>query len=367
MKLLGAASYVAHIGKNECEVITLEDYDRLRAEKQIEKDAWEAALDTQNVRYGDSSLASEAGTHGGAPLMDDDPRSISTDYRSASDLDSGLSPLQFTVNASQQSASNLASSITNLSIDKYPPLPAQVKPAKKENVLPKPTVINGDLLDFDEPETKNTPGQPGQNPGAWNSIRTASRRFSRPNEGKAYPSQSDLSGFASEVPRTTLTGATYGKSTHLSGSNTSTDRTPIPGTDRPVKNDPNLRFAEVQTEARVVPRSILNPMNYYDELLDKFVCTGKDCKRKFDTAEAFKGHLITGTHVGGRTQCPTCLRKFPTTWALISHCESASRKCKISKTANYNQILRELTSGLLGTEGHTESDVRYVAVPVREW
>ena len=65
-----------------------------------------------------------------------------------------------------------------------------------------------------------------------------------------------------------------------------------------------------------------------------------------------------------------CLKKFTTTWALIAHCESASRRCRISKSANYNQILRELTAGLLGTQGHVEDgtgDVRYVANPVDDW
>jgi hypothetical protein len=65
-----------------------------------------------------------------------------------------------------------------------------------------------------------------------------------------------------------------------------------------------------------------------------------------------------------------CLKKFATTWALIAHCESPSRKCRISKSAQYNQILRELTAGLLGTEGHTDDgtgDVRYVANPVDNW
>lgn len=51
-KLGGAAAYMRHIANKECEVITLEHFHRLGAEKQIQKDEREAALDTSKVFYG---------------------------------------------------------------------------------------------------------------------------------------------------------------------------------------------------------------------------------------------------------------------------------------------------------------------------
>lgn len=65
-----------------------------------------------------------------------------------------------------------------------------------------------------------------------------------------------------------------------------------------------------------------------------------------------------------------CLRKFGTTHALIAHCEGATRKCGISRSVNYNQVLRELTAGLLGVEGHMEDGtgaIRYVANKQDDW
>ena len=276
---MGAAAYMAHISKNECDVIKSEDFDRLRAEKQLKKDEWEAALDTQNVMYGDSArFASEANTDGGAQLMDEDPRT-STGQPSASGLDSGISPLQPTTDPLRPSTDKLSSSMANLSVDRFPPLSAQPKTAKKEDIPPKPTVTKGDLLEFEEEvETKSTPAQPEQKSGVWTSSTTALRRLFPTKEDKAkeYPSQSDLSGFPSRMSRTTLTGATYGNDTYLPGSGAATDRDPIPGAARPVNNDPNAPHAGVKTATRMAPQSVLDPINYYNNIPPKFVCTGKD-------------------------------------------------------------------------------------------
>jgi hypothetical protein len=301
---MGAAAYMAHIGKNECDVITLEDFDRMRAEQQIQKDAWDDALDTTNIIYGDASgLHSGVGSTGEASLMDDNPVDTNNSYQTISDLNSRISPLQpTTTNTSRPSTSKLASSTTGLYVDKYPPLPAQSRvsqsTSKTDNV---PSRTNVDLLDFDEQEdATKPPNSEQQTPGVWKSKGTASHRlFPKKKEEKSYPSQSDISGF-SGGPRTTLTGATYGSDTQLPSS-----RDPLPPATRPTNNDPNASFANIQTTKRVMPQSILDPMHFWDDISHCFRCTGKDCRREFDTPEGFKAHLVTGAHVGGKTQCPS--------------------------------------------------------------
>jgi hypothetical protein len=86
--------------------------------------------------------------------------------------------------------------------------------------------------------------------------------------------------------------------------------------------------------------------------------------RTYKSAEGFKAHFSSGAHINPKkSQCLSCLRKFPTLWALIAHCESPSQKYHIRKSTRYNEILQDLTAGLLGTDGHLEEsgDVRYVA------
>lgn len=66
-----------HIENDDCEVISAEIYQRRRAEKQIEKDAWADALDSTNTRAflpSQSGAGSETDTAGGGvSLLDDDP------------------------------------------------------------------------------------------------------------------------------------------------------------------------------------------------------------------------------------------------------------------------------------------------------
>jgi hypothetical protein len=131
-------------------------------------------------------------------------------------------------------------------------------------------------------------------------------------------------------------------------------------------NNPNAHIRTVT--AALSPRSLLDPYKYFDPLQNCFVCPGQKCHSKFATPEAFDEHLLSSAHVGGRTVCPSCLKKFKTTAALITHCESGSKRCTIRKSTNYNQVMRELTAGLLGTEGHLiDGSVRYVANKPENW
>ena len=307
MVLTGASAYVGHIAKGECDVITLEAFDRLRAERQIQKDAWEAALDTESVTYsGSSILPSNADSNGGAPLLDEDYGGTSNGHRTTSELDSRITPLKPATSTTPYSTSKLSISVAALSIDTYPPLSADFRPSqpieKGKNVSQQDVDKSDDLLYLDDTKVNSGSGAQEKSP-IWSPTDPASRRFFPAKNEKAYPSQSDLSGISNN--RTTLTKATYGGDTNIQGSSVTKDQSNVPKAARPVDNDPNAPFRGVQTAPRIVPHSIIDPMDYYDEIRNRFTCTGKDCGRSFDSAEGFKAHLVTGAHVGGQTQCPS--------------------------------------------------------------
>ncbi len=50
--------------------------------------------------------------------------------------------------------------------------------------------------------------------------------------------------------------------------------------------------------------------------------------------------------------CPSCLREFRTTAALIQHCESPSVRCSIRKCDGYHETIDQLTGGLIGIKGN---------------
>lgn len=304
-----------HIENNECNVITQEVFERRRAEKAIAKDAWAAQLkpDDANVPRGNISTFSDADAteHGGVSLLDDDAfpdtniRSSQRDY--------------------------LTPSLNLLSLrEQYPILP-NLNPAKqKENDKQDNET---DLMSFNAQSVVEAKEQPKP---AWNSSTPAASNLFKNTKSPFQPTNQN-----SDVA---------GKSNLF--------KPPLP-------INPNSHISTVP--APITPTSLLDPMNHYNSLTRTFECPGAKCGGVFPTIEAFNAHLTSSAHVGGRTVCPSCLRKFSSTMALVAHCEAPSKRCNIRNSANYNQVLREITGGLIGAEGHhIDGSVRYVANDIRE-
>ncbi|KAF7506225.1 hypothetical protein GJ744_012117 [Endocarpon pusillum] len=311
-KFARAAGLMEHIENNECQVITQEMFERRRAEKAICKDAWAAHLKPgveQQVPRGHMSTFSgtDASTeHGGVSLLDED------------------NPYESNIHSSRQDY--LTPSLEMLSLrDQYPTLQNLNAPIQK-TVLDQEEgsglmSVKGDLPN--ENEVHVTP--------AWSASPPAASTLFQNSKPPLRPTKenSDISGGLA-APRLALS------------------------------TDPNAHLSTKPGPMK--PAAILEPTNHYNALTKKFECPGRKCGGSFDTVEAFNAHLTSSAHVGGRTVCPSCLNKFTSTMALVAHCESPSKRCNIRNTANYNQVLREITGGLIGTEGHhIDGSVRYVA------
>lgn len=64
--------------------------------------------------------------------------------------------------------------------------------------------------------------------------------------------------------------------------------------------------------------------------------------------------------------CPSCFKKFKTTAALVQHCESASVRCQIRNSENYNERLDLMTGGLIEVKGiHPDGSIKYEASDVQ--
>jgi hypothetical protein len=301
-----------HIENDECKVITQEVFERRRAEKAVAKDAWAAQLhpqDAQNVPRGNMSMFSDVdpSEHGGVSLLDGDSVLQSDAHSSA--LRDYLTP-----------------SLNMLSLrDQYPTLP-NLNPSNLTKAADQDG--KGDLISFDGDDM---PDDEDRSKLTWNTKTPAASNLF---ENSKSPLRS--ASRTNKVP----------------------DRPSVPNVS--LSTNPNAHLST--KPAPISPSSILEPMNHFHELTNKFECPGKKCGGLFDTIEAFNAHLTSNAHVGGRTICPSCLAKFPSTMALVAHCESPSKRCNIRNGANYNQVLREITGGLIGAEGHhIDGSVRYVA------
>jgi hypothetical protein len=109
-------------------------------------------------------------------------------------------------------------------------------------------------------------------------------------------------------------------------------------------------------------------IDFYCPIREIYICPGRDCQRTFKKDVDFHKHLLSSVHVGGRQTCPSCLRHFNSVSSLFAHMEAPSRKCNIRHSVNYNQVLREISAGILGTGGHhADGSVKYIMPTDEGW
>ena len=349
---------MSHIEKDDCPVIEAKDFARQKAEKQIIKDAWESQLDSVGGIFETSeSLRSTTATNpGNITLLDDDHVHQGSDWQGYAHS----RILQPENNNGYRAPKPPIEGMGRLALKKFPALPAQTQILAAKNQDRTPQSPPEDLLDLSQAESRTNPDASRR----WVGNDNVARMLFPAKASTHVPLSASGLGPAEDMSSFTSTTADPGSKSRPNMWSVLSQ----PSSNRPLSNDPNAANVSVITTARVIPKSVLDPEQYFNEFTELYECPGLKCQGKFQTTEEFSDHLLGGAHVGGKTQCPSCLNKFRTTGALVAHCESGSRRCQIRKSANYNQVLRELTAGLLGTDGFlSDGSVRYTANPVREW
>ena len=352
-----------HIEQDECKVITLKDFQRERAERAIEKDAWTEALDkregsTINGSAVTSKPDSEGNEEGGVSLLDSSRPGVEQDWQG--------NPIEPSRSGPYKAPLPQPGGHSITALNKFPALPTQsVKSAASTT---KPT---GDLLDINEADDRMS--KLSVNPkSAWSKSPNPSKSIF-PQAKPAFPKDADENGSTlSEIPFNPS-----GASVLSAASQISSQATPqrtlfglenIPPSAPADSRDLNAANARITTSQPVDRQTKLQLDNYWDSIRECYICPAQSCNRPFPTPEAFHAHLLSGAHVGGHVTCPSCLNRFRTNAALISHMESAGKGCNVRNSINYNQVLREVSAGLLGTSGHMEDGtVKYVAARDEGW
>ena len=315
-----------HIEDDKCAVLHAEEFERIKSEKTIIKEA--LIDDREPVRgFVNSAGASEESAPGGMSLVD----SHNPDWN---DLDAS-EILQPTRSTSSQATAHLTTGLERLKLNNFPPLPAQQTPSTHDSAVAPPESNERDLLDLGEPEQRTS------YKSQWDSIYGESIK----DPPKAAWGDRNIRGHDSMISAAT---------------NENARPTPV--------NNPTASNPRVGSVISSTAPSILDPENYWNDHDQSYTCPISHCARNMKTVEDFRSHLLEAAHIGGKTQCPACLKKFNSVFALVSHCEMGSTKCQIRKMPNYDEVLRELTSGVLTTTGYLEDgSVRYKAVDADEW
>lgn len=319
---------MAHIEKDECQILRRKHYELQRAQKQLIKDAFQMSLNDRDYdeppvfqKKADSVADTEDGGVS-LGLMDTENMPLSGlghDFASHNALEAGQNEI------SSNTSCNPRPYQRHFATEEQD-WPELGGPAYKYDATR--SGVNNDLIDM--------VSRISQNPTyKWNNFAgtpTAQRLFP---EAKATPPMAVAASTARIETESALQDST---------------------------KDLHLRSFSVASGPST--SSKYDVWNFYNDMVKRFLCPSRQCAGKFKTVLEFQDHLLGEKHTGGSARCPLCFRYFRHTYALVAHCESSTTRCKINQSANYNQIMRELTGDLIGTKGHREDgSVWYVADP----
>ncbi|KAK5049068.1 hypothetical protein LTR84_005491 [Exophiala bonariae] len=328
-RFTSAASLMFHIEQDECRVIRQSDFKIQRAERQLEKEVWESANDPSAfglpliaTRHQSQSQGTTAGN-----LLDDEPTSR---------------PVRSLQNA-------IGGPISASSLQQFPPLNSTGITTASGSHSHTAPVGPHDLIDLDSAivdmkQLRISQAALQRNIGALEGTTKASYKVEawlNSNDPSSKPPQDDDKEIAS----------LYDKKS--------------PAVDEVTKPEPTVTLSSINENHNHIvtlpassvlsaTTSMTDVERFWDAVQQQYECPAYRCKRKFNRARDFREHLLSPVHAGGEVICPTCLKRFRTTASWVAHTESASKKCDIRNSANFNTVMREITGGLLSTSGNMD-------------
>ncbi|KAK5947541.1 hypothetical protein PMZ80_001694 [Knufia obscura] len=374
-----ASGLMGHIEHNKCKIIRRDDFHRHRAEQQIEKDAMEELQG--GMLHGETviSTGSDSDPTGGASLLENQRIPMSRDWQGAPEDDLwGVGSENY-----GRQESDMARQMSDLALDKYPALVANssilpsastavtsTRQTENDSDISQSTAATSDLLDMKEvPKTRPAQSIFGNN-SAWgaNKAARAQRQPIREISPNLLDNASSINLLDSSImdKESVATRGTRPSHTSYPG-NTNTNS--IPPAAKAENQDPNAPNAQVQTRPQMRMASRDKLQTYWQPLQQCYVCPGHMCGRKLRSIQEFEQHLLSGAHVGGMVQCPSCLKRFKTTTALVAHAESGSTKCDLRKTEEFDLAIQQITAGLIKVEGSWSGagNAKFESVPIGQW
>lgn len=405
---------MGHIEQNKCKVIKRDDFHKHRAEVQVEKDALEeilapseftgSAVIHSSTKTTTDSTDSDLG--GGTSLADDERAQQLPHWQERAPR--GGDPFE-------DRHTSLAKQMAALAVDRYPPLEAArqqtsavTSTSNSTQGAPRPwgaarsggTSAYGGSQNTSTSRHMTQADQPARARWEYASTRaplsdTSSDLLgSVTSRGKSvdeddHPIFKDAWG-GEKLPRMPLRRTSENLLDSASSVNlmhssvvsndsgatrgTRPSQLParsgiVPAAAKAENQDPNAPYAQVQTVTQVPDRMPRSLDMYWNSVLGCYVCPGLNCGKKLASPKEFQTHLLTGVHAVSSVQCPSCLKRFKTTTALIAHAESGSTKCELRKTEDFDREIRAITAGLIKVDGNWSGagNAKFESVPVEDW
>lgn len=305
------------------------------------------------------------GQQGGASLLEDQRVHVERDWQGAPVL---MSPSNAS-DTSDRPILSLQQSMSDLGVDRYPPLQAErqhqlsaVSPARSL-VSFRRVADDDDLLDTSEAPRV----QPGHSiygdKGVWEANKAARKQRNRGASRNLLDDDSSVNLMDSSVSGRNKPAARETTAPQQSNADW------LPPAAQPENQDPNAVHSRIKTITALRMPSRERLQSYWDSIQGAYVCPGAKCGRKLRSVQEFEEHLLSGAHAGGTVQCPACLKHFKTVTALVAHAESGSRKCYLRNTEDFDLAIRSITAGLIRVNGSWsgEGNARFEATPITEW
>ncbi|KAK5085222.1 hypothetical protein LTR05_004502 [Lithohypha guttulata] len=404
-----AAGLIGHIETNRCEVIKRNDFHKHRAEMQVKKDAEDNDLKLE-MYQGSTVLPAEttttstdSDTMGGTSL----PADERVPWQEQP-------PRNFDHFADQHGS--LAQKMSELAIDKYPPLMAaeqsansarstttrsNIRSGRPWGATNTTTSTSSDLLGSEVSSHARKSSQTSQPPRRrWeedysfkasfttssNLLGTEIKSSSTSVDEEDHPIFKNAWGgekalnlglrSAPRQPSSNLLDSTSSINlmnpsllSNHSAATRGTRPSQLPPASQPENLDPNYPHAHIQTIPSLpIPRKALD--KYWNPFLASYICPSPNCSTpRHPTIQSFEQHLLSGVHAPSSVQCPSCLKRFKTTTALVAHAESGSVKCELRKTEEFDREIRAITAGLVRVDGNWSwaGNAKFESVPVEEW
>lgn len=324
-----------HIERDECSVIRLTDFQMQRAEKQIQKDAWASETEPFTVSNRANTIPDTIGSH------------EMLDYHSL-----------------QHYLENpLGERSPNIAYEPFPPLP-NTNPDDKYIPNSKSEVATSNLLDMNEPERELERLRISEN--AWETPMQQEEPQTASTTGRVHGWLASVNNSSSPPADQHSQVASMYESKAAQTPNSSEM---IPPSHRAANPDPAAAHEHIiNMPAHSLISTKMDVQRFWDAVQKCYICPGETCQRRFTRSIEFERHLVSSAHVGGKVVCPSCLKRFASTTAWVAHCESASKRCDIRNSSDFNNVMREITGGVLGTQGfNDDGTVKYVAPEIQEW
>lgn len=370
---------MGHIEQNKCKFIGRDDFHKHRAEQQIVKDAIAELTDPYSGATVLTSGSSEIdGRVAGINLLENERVSAYPVDWEGNII--GSSATESTSPSGDQAT--LSNSVRD-NLDRYPALKATSR-AASSGAMHVSEGQNAELLDVQQqPQVR----QPAPLQGAW-ATKSLPVRSKQPSSSSSVanasePAQhddasSDLLGSSihpanawqsfqqRNVARSNLQHSSASSIAAIHNSESNTGRSILVSPRSGNSNtDPD---AHIQVQARLRLQTQFNLQKYWNSIEQVYVCPGIKCGKRLRSQKEFEDHLLSGAHSSNTVRCPSCMKKFQTTTALLNHIESGSIKCRVREAADIDSVLREVTAGMIALKGFGEDGrLQYQSVPVEEW